>query len=235
MLQKLIRPFVKEQKEESSYQIASGIVKRITADPSFPRLISFPRTGSHWLRMMMELYFEKPSLVRTFYFHNAKEFICYHRHDEDLSIQDARNVLYLYRNPTDTVFSQMNYYREDTNDKVRIQHWANLYGMHLNKWLLEESFTEKKIIIKYENLRQDVNSEFKKICDHFSEQFSEVKLEKVLEKVSKESLKKKTQHDQQVVNLSEHYEEARQLFRNENKDLVREQVLLVNPLLSKLI
>ena len=235
MLQKLIKPLFKEHKEESSYQVASEIVKRITADPSFPRLISFPRTGSHWLRMMMELYFEKPSLVRTFYFHNIKEFTCYHRHDEDLSIQDARNVLYLYRNPTDTVFSQMNYYRENTNDKSRIQHWANLYGRHLNKWLLEERFTEKKNVVKYENLKQDINSEFKKICDHFSEQFSEAKLEKVVDRVSKESLKKKTQHDQQVVNLSESYEGARLLFRSENKDLVCEQVSLINPLLSKLI
>ncbi len=117
----------------------------------------------------------------------------------------------------------------------RIQHWASLYGRHLNKWLLEESFTEKKIVVKYENLRQDINSEFKKICAHFSDQFSEVKLKKVLDRVSKESLKKKTQHDQQVVNLSESYEEARQLFRSENKDLVCEQVLLINPLLSKLI
>ena len=35
-------------------------------DITFPFLVSFPRTGSHWLRMLMELYFDKPSLTRSF-------------------------------------------------------------------------------------------------------------------------------------------------------------------------
>ena len=44
----------------------SKIVERHIADPEFPYLISFPRTGSHWLRMLMELYFDRPSLTLLF-------------------------------------------------------------------------------------------------------------------------------------------------------------------------
>ncbi len=221
--------------KSDSVAIDKTIVTQFAKNRSFPRFISFPRTGSHWLRMMMELYFDKPSLVRTFYYHNAKEFTCYHRHDEDLLIQDVDNVLYLYRNPTDTVYSQMNYYKENTNDKVRIQYWANLYGKHLSKWLVKEDFTKSKTVLKYENLKQDINSEFKKVCDHFSEHFDEDKLMGVLDEVSKESLKKKTTHDQQVVNLSARYEEARESFQAENQDFIIKQVLQITPLLKDFI
>jgi hypothetical protein len=42
-------------------------IKSFTDNPDFPYLVSFSRTGSHWLRMVMELYFEKPSLVRVLF------------------------------------------------------------------------------------------------------------------------------------------------------------------------
>ena len=141
----------------------------------------------------------------------------------------------MYRNPTDTVYSQMNYYKENTNDKVRIQYWANLYGKHLSKWLVKEDFTKSKTVLKYQNLKQDINSEFKKVCDHFSEHFDEDKLMGVLDEVSKESLKKKTTHDQQVVNLSARYEEARESCQAENQDFIIKQVLQITPLLKDFI
>ena len=54
--------FVKE-----SYGISDQkIWQKYTSNPEFPYLVSFPRTGSHWLRNVMELYFEKPSLTRVF-------------------------------------------------------------------------------------------------------------------------------------------------------------------------
>ena len=74
---------------------------KVLSDPDFPFLISFPRTGSHWLRMLMELYFEQPSLVRVFYYKDNDNYLCYHHHDEDLKLVDKKNVIYLYRDPVD--------------------------------------------------------------------------------------------------------------------------------------
>ncbi|MEL6926389.1 MAG: hypothetical protein AAFO94_20265, partial [Bacteroidota bacterium] len=122
-------------------------IARIIADPEFPYLISFPRTGSHWLRMLMELYFDKPSLALAFYNKEATEFTCYHRHDESLDIQGIRNVIYLYRDPVETIYSQMNYHKEPVDDAQRQQYWSDLYGRHLQKWLFNETFTKKKLIL----------------------------------------------------------------------------------------
>ena len=150
----------------SSVHVNKRVVETFVANPDFPFLISFPCTGSHWLRMVMELYFGKPSLVRIFYFKGAGDFTCYHRHDEDLSIRRS-NVIYLYRSPPDTIHSQLNYYQEDTRDRQRIAYWARCYGAHLAKWLLEETFTTHKTVITYEGMKNSMAGEFKKICLHF--------------------------------------------------------------------
>ncbi len=39
------------------------VVDYLRSNPDLPYLISYPRTGSHWLRLVMEEYFDKPSLV----------------------------------------------------------------------------------------------------------------------------------------------------------------------------
>jgi len=189
----------------------SEIINAFTDNPEFPYLVSFSRTGSHWLRMIMELYFEKPSLVRAFYLKDATDFTCYHTHDMDLKLR-RENVLYLYRNPVETVYSQLCYYKENPDDQERRQHWTNLYALHLSKWLVHDDFTKKKTIITYEGMKSNMADEFAKVCRHFNEELDLWKLESVLEKVSKGELKKKTAHDQQVVNLSGEYQTGRTAF-----------------------
>lgn len=188
------------------------VIKTFTDNPDFPYLVSFSRTGSHWLRMIMELYFEKPSLSRAFYFKDATDFTCYHRHDMELELR-RENVIYLYRNPVETVYSQLCYYREDPDDQERRQHWTNLYAKHLSKWLVHDDFTKKKTVITYEGMKSDMHGEIKKICEHFGQDFDPVKLNSVLVQVSKERLKEKTKHDQQVVNLTDAYQNKRDVFR----------------------
>ena len=48
----------------------------------------------------MELYLEKPSLVRAFYYKDASDFTCYHTHDMDLQLR-RQNVIYLYHDPVE--------------------------------------------------------------------------------------------------------------------------------------
>jgi hypothetical protein len=200
-----------------------AVIKSFTDNPDFPYLVSFSRTGSHWLRMIMELYFEKPSLVRAFYFKDANDFTCYHTHDMDLELK-RENVIYLYRNPVETVYSQLSYYKEDPDDPDRRQHWTNLYARHLAKWLVHDDFTRKKTVITYEGMKSDMQSEIKKICEHFGKIFDPIKLESVLAQVTKEELKKKTKHDQQVVDLSDTYRNEREVFKQKYEKPIMEDI-----------
>jgi hypothetical protein len=203
------------------------LIKKFVDNPDFPFLVSFPRTGSHWLRTIMELYFEKPSLIRIFYYKKATDFTCYHSHDIDLMLE-RKNVIYLFRSPVPTIYSQLNYYKEDINDVNRIQYWSFLYGKHLAKWLFLEEVTEKKTFITYEKLRENMHSEFEKVTRHFDLSLDKKKLDSILVKTSKDKIKDKTKHDQNVINLSRDYENQRQNFIERWQNVVFESVLAQN-------
>ncbi|MBI3901601.1 MAG: FkbM family methyltransferase [Nitrosomonadales bacterium] len=207
-------------------------IKSFTDNPDFPYMVSFSRTGSHWLRMIMELYFGKPSLIRAFYFKDASDFTCYHTHDMELGLM-RENVIYLYRNPVETVYSQLCYYKEDIHDEGRRRHWTNLYARHLAKWLAQENFTRKKTVITYEGMQANMADEFARICQHFGEKLDAQKLEAALEKVSKAELKKKTAHDEQVVNLTAEYQKNRKLFADKYAEQIYMEIFSCEPELRR--
>lgn len=218
----------------SSIQVNDhNLINKFISDAEFPYLISFPRTGSHWLRMVMELYFETPSLVRIFYFKDATRFTCYHRHDDDLNI-DRKNVLYLYRHPVDTVYSQLNYYREDPSNAGRVEHWATLYGRHLRKWLIEETFTTKKIILTYEEMNNDLAAAFARVCDHFCVVLNRDRLAAAAKIVTREEVKKLTLHDTQVVDLTQRYARVKESFVSEFSEKIMDFIYAIDPRLTGL-
>jgi len=217
--------------KDLSKRISENVIKKFTEDPNFTFLVSFPRTGSHWLRLMMELYFEQPSLVRVFYYKDSQDFLTYHTHDIDLDVY-RKNVLYLYRDPIPTVYSQLKFYQEDVQDRERIQHWAELYGKHLAKWLLEETVSEKKTILRYENLQKNLVSEFAKVTEHLGSQLDVEKIQAVAAQVSKEEVKKKTYHDQRVINRSDAYETSREEFAQKYSDMITDLVFKQNQALQ---
>lgn len=223
-----------ESNLSQSIQIANEVVESNISDLDFPFLISFPRTGSHWLRMIMELYFEKPSLVRVFYYSNVTGFTCYHRHDEELNVT-RKNVIYLYRSPVDTIYSQMAYCKEDLKNSERVVHWANSYGRHLQKWLLDEAFTTKKTILTYEGLTDDMASEFIKVCDHFNKAFQAERLFECVRKVTKCEVQNKTWHDPQVIDNSEDYAKNKELFVNENGKLIGNTIVALDSRLQNFL
>jgi hypothetical protein len=221
---------MEEENAENSIRISEDIAVKFTTNPDFPYLVSFPRTGSHWLRMLMELYFEKPSFVRAFYYFDATDFTCYHRHDEDMKLE-RKNVIYLYRDPCPTIYSQMMFYNENVNDGKRVEHWAEVYGNQLNKWLFKETFTTKKTILTYEGLKKNINQEFEKLCKHLNVPFDAKKLDAVQAQVTKEKLKQKTKHDPRVLNISNEYEEKRKSFESNNKKRIIDRIARINPAL----
>jgi hypothetical protein len=219
---------------DSSISITdSNLIKSFTRNPDFPYLVSFPRTGSHWLRMIMELYFRKPSLVRAFYFKDATDFTCYHTHDMDLDLQ-RENVIYLYRNPVETVYSQLKYYKENIDDESRRRYWSEMYAHHLSKWLIHDDFTKKKTVITYEGMKKDLHKQMINLCEHFGEEYNRTHLELVEIEVSKEQLKKKTKHDQQVVNLTDTYTRERDSFKSKYSQIIYQDLYSIDPEIEKL-
>lgn len=232
-MQSIKQLFKSNKFTKESYEILNDKkVEQFTSDPQFPFLVSFPRTGSHWLRNVMELYFEAPSLIRVFYYNNPKEFTCFHSHDEDLLLF-RKNVIYLYREPIETIFSQMKYYNEDLNDLARIRFWSEKYGHHLNKWLFIEQQTEKKTIIKYQNLQKNFPFEFKKITSHLNRPFDQKKLNQALSEISKEKIKSLVKDDKHVVDTTPSYKKDREIFKDSYGETIYSTLLSINNNLSK--
>lgn len=223
---KFVKKLMREGAGENDGSLAvtdEAIIRRFVEDPEFPFLVSFPRTGSHWLRMLMELYFERPSLVRVFYFRERSDYLFLHTHDMGLDVH-RKNVIYLFRNPAPTVFSQMVYEKEDTDDAQRIRHWAGFYGRHLKKWLIDEKGSERKTIVRYEDMTRNLEKEFMKITAHFSEVFDPLRLKAAMESVTKTEVKKKTSHDDKVVNTGAGYASMRDEFLKKHAGLIEETV-----------
>lgn len=224
---KILASLFSEQKEliDGSMAITGqDVIEKFVLNTENTFLVSFPRTGSHWLRMIMELYFARPSLVRVFYYPDVTEYLTLHTHDIDLDVERGR-VIYLYRDPVDTIFSQLNYYGEPITERERIVYWSDLYGRHLDKWLHSEQFTKHKTILTYEGLKQDIAAEFTKIVQHFGLSLDGKQLAKATGQITKDEVKRKTQHDKQVIPLASTYEVDRREFRNHQGDLVWETLL----------
>lgn len=209
--------------EENSYLVKKEVVNTFIEKPDFSFLVSFPRTGSHWLRLLMELYLNKPALVRAFYFPKAKDFSCYHTHDLDLTVKH-NSVIYLLRAPGPTVFSQMKYHQQDTDDQILIKYWANIYGLHLSKWLIAENFTKKKTVICYDRMQKDLAREFEKICAHLGETFDNKRFNKIACQVNKKEIKSKTGHDLQVINFKKEYTKEKNEFLKKYHSIIVKSV-----------
>lgn len=199
-------------------------INQLIIDPEFPFLVSFPRTGSHWLRMLMELYYETPSLVRIFYYKDARTFTCFHHHDLELQLE-RRKVIYLYRDPVHTVFSQLKYHMQDHNSIPLIQYWSDLYGKHLSKWLYEEAFTTRKVILRYEDLCSSIEMTFRRLAEFMGDELDTRRLQNAVSQVSKLEVQRKSRHDRQVVNLSETYQAERKDFSEHYSELIIRQVV----------
>lgn len=210
---------ISEEKEteinHSRDRIASqDIANQFTSNPDFPYLVSFSRTGSHWLRMLMELYLDKPGLKLLFFrtVEETGDYSCLHTHDLELKVE-ARNVIYLYRDPVDTIYSQMSFHAQDMSDKQLRNGWTELYSNHLYKWLVAEKFTVKKTVLRYESMRADLNAELAKVSAFFGVEFDAKRAEDAAAKVSKDAIREKTKHDPRVINVSKGYESSREDFR----------------------
>jgi len=194
-------------------------VNEFISNPDFVYFVSFPRTGSHWLRMFMERYTGMPSLVQSFTIPEPKSFWSYHRHDKALDeVNGRKNVLYLYRNPVDTLYSQISYEKEIVEESI--DRYIDMYSKHLIKWLYNNDAENFKSIT-YESLKNSPFEEISKVLNFLKLDISESKMMKCYDDLNKNSVKKVTGNTNNgVINLSDNYENDRRLFKRGYSDYI---------------
>ena len=191
--------------------------KGVSYDPRMehlPVFISYPRSGSHWLNGLMELYFQRPRLRHgpASWFPNRNDFMWFHDHDihSDLEIGHDK-VMYLIRDPKDVIFSLLKAeHNEITGELVREQ--IDRLQRHYNKYLNMPSCH----VISYHRMKRVPHEEFAKITDWFDHIFAPITFDRVLQMVSKSKVIDKAV-DKRYFNkdmLSSNYEDERKQFKS---------------------
>lgn len=214
----------------------------------YPLFISYPRTGAHWLNCVMELYFDRPRLREkrvTFLDPARDDWMWFHDHDPALEIKHE-DALYLFRDPVDTIFSNIAY--DLANSKLRVINiLANItpltvsekiilshckrYRRHLEKWLTGPNKARTYII--YDKIKVVPESEFKKICDHFGTKINPDRLHQALERASRGNIVKRAGvlggfPGMRKDMLKEQYKILRSDFRQKWQDRINREVVTKN-------
>jgi hypothetical protein len=225
-------------------------IKRTMQITDLPLLISYPRTGSHWMTTVIELYLNKPYFCPgdprtrvTFLDRNRTDWGFSHEHDENCKTINLKSgkVLYLYREPVEVVFSLTMYkmYENVRNDAVydnpdfhnntaTIFHIAHEYKNHLIKWLTSEYKSEA--FIRYDLLRNKETryEEFAKVLTFFDWHMNKDKMNDVFERVTKKAIGSDPHVYHQAMNdkiQSERYAEHRENFRLLYGEMIRDKVI----------
>jgi hypothetical protein len=204
------------------------VIQRFCADEENTFLVSFPRTGSHWLRMVLELATGRPSLTRVFYYPERTDYLTMHSHDDDLQLK-RRNVIYLWRNPVDTVFSQMWYVSDDVASRSNVVRWTERYARHLEKWLLNERFTARKTVVSYERMRQDMPAVVRRISEHLEIEIA------LVHTVTKAHVRDANSWEPRIVPSDPAYAVVRSEFRRAMGDVVWDRFKRRGALIRRLV
>lgn len=184
---------------------------------TLPFLVSFPRTGSHWLRSFLELYFDRPLLSRSFYEHDNQDFLLYHTHDLRAETDPDRNVLYLYRSVVSTVFSQLTYEQGDraadlpSRDILAV---AEQYREHLHRWLVPDGPARgPRCVLTYESLLDHPVPALARAIEFLGGTSDEARIAEIWPTVTHESVRQRTTHDPRVISADSSTHLRRELFR----------------------
>jgi hypothetical protein len=200
----------------------AGDAAAFRADPDSPWLISFPRTGSHWLRMLLELYTDRPLLPRSFFDHTRGDYLLNHSHDYEFALQPER-LIYLYRDPVATVFSQIKFHQHDTNDPHQIALWSTLYRLHLCHWL--NTPRPHRTVVRYERLRADIVGGLSDVLAALDHDADPARIYDVAGRISRKEVTARTRHDQRVMNREADYEQQRRDFVTRHGPAIRRLVI----------
>jgi len=185
---------------------------------NLPIYVGVSRSGSHWVRLVLEYYLDGKSPLSNFLgskdinelMKNINDFRG--THDMQLDFK-ADYVVYLYRNPIDCIYSNLKYDGINTNDDciLKIDYYLDIWIRHIQKWLYDENFTKKKVVLCYERLKNDFNNEFSKLLTFLNLEINVEKIEQANKTYTKSKIKQIV-HDKKVINEEPDYENHRELF-----------------------
>lgn len=212
--------------------IGGQVYAEAMRDPEMTKIISYPRTGSHWLRSLMEKYFERPILPRVLYNTDRTDYLAVHDHDTTPpyitpSKKEAyKRVLFLFRDPVDTVYSfyRMGYGHESDHMKdIRIGYLTREYSDFMQRWI-EEDWTEQKTYIRYEQIAGHPFREFEKITNHFGYgSVDQPKLAEARNSIPKEETRRILKEKYPgVVNTSQEYQISKDQFKEKYGPLIED-------------
>jgi hypothetical protein len=186
-------------------------------DNSIPYYVGVSRSGSHWIRLVLEGYMGGKSPLSNFIACKDDINILLNRlndfkgtHDMQLDFK-AENVIYLYRNPIDCIFSNLKYDGTDLLNRNAVDYYLDIWIRHIQKWYYDEKFTKNKVILCYEKLQEDFVSEFSKILSFLNLEIDADKIIKAKEIYTKGKIREIV-HDKKVINNESDYEIQRDKF-----------------------
>ena len=169
----------------------------------------------------MELLFQRPTLVRAFYYFENRDYLCWHTHDDDLTFQ-RKNIIYLYRDPISTIYSQLRYLGADTSDAEAVKACTLQYREHLTKWLLRESFSHRKLLISYRDLEQSPLATLQRLAGFLRIPWDESRAREAITYVTKDIVRLKTQeHDNRVIDTGLDYSTTKEIFTTLHATLIQ--------------
>jgi len=179
--------------------------------------VGVSRSGSHWLRIVLEEYMQGKSPVSNFIAcKDDINVLMSHLNDfkgtHDMALDFvADNVIYLYRNPIDCIFSNLKYDQTTIDNKESIENYLNIWIKHIQKWVFDEKFTKRKVILSYENLKKDFVKEFSKLLVYLNLEVDEKRIISAKETYTKNKIREIV-HDKKVINNESDYELQRDRF-----------------------
>jgi len=189
------------------------------AFPGLPLLVSFPRTGSHWLRVFLERWFDRPLMTRSFFEHASNDYLLFHTHALDDAFDGLareRPVVYLHRSVIPTVFSELTYrYGEAACDQGwdEVVSIADAYREHLAKWLGADAPAADRCVVSYEALLDDPMPALERIVRFLGGSLDAHRAESVWTSCTHDLVAERTAHDPRVVAKDRCLQQRRELFR----------------------
>ena len=196
-------------------------------------LISFPRSGCHWLMRVIELCTDRPRISRHGYalpwYNSKRDPWGVHHHDyefvtdsgrikllkDELKPEKFSHVIYLYRNPVDTLYSLFEFIDcPKTAENIEIA--SQSYYQHKEKWLGGADLVPNFLTVRYEDLLDHDCDTMELILDFLGEDYCRVVAEDAFDKVKhKTTALKRARNFGNLV-----YERHRSDFRDKFSDLI---------------
>jgi len=196
-----------------------------------PYLVGFPRSGNHYVSVCLEKYTDNRSPISNYRGLAGRSLMVYRIHagefrsTHDLNM-DARfrNVVFLYRDPVDTLYSYCRYMNILPNE-VRIRQEADFWASHTMKWMFTETYSRRKVILCYDRLLADFCSEFGRLLDFFGIPKDEERMRHLQQSTPKEEIKALVDRkDGRVINVTKEYRVEKAEFVRTFGEIIMERI-----------